>query len=65
MKCISRMKLLMVVMTTGFFFSITGCSKDKNDNPVDPNNNVWSYGSLSAKVDGSTWSPKSVYAAEP
>src|SRR5689334_513412 len=64
MKRLSRMKLLILVVATGTFFTLTGCKKDKNNDPTNPNNNVWSFGSLNAKVDGTTWSPKSVYAAD-
>ena len=62
MKRLSRMNLMILLISTGIFFSLSGCKKDKNDDPVDPN--VWTFGTLSANVGGTNWSAKSVYAAD-
>ena len=62
MKFYARLNLILLLVSSSILFSLSGCKKDKDDNPVDPN--VWTFGSLSANVAGSNWSAKSVYAAD-
>jgi hypothetical protein len=61
MKLFPRMKLMVVILSTGILF-LPGCKKSNAGNPGNPN--VWNYGTVSANVAGSNWSAKSVYAVD-